>query len=96
LGITGNLLRTRKWDGGSSVMKRPAEGFSNGSIGFELEGLLDLGLLASAGEKRSWNWVILAICSKSQKCKCILEDLRNAGSKLEFRRMLSLQTLEQP
>jgi hypothetical protein len=55
LGITGNLLRTRKWDGGKSVMNRPLSGFSKGSIGFEFESLLDLGLLARAGEKRSWN-----------------------------------------
>lgn len=39
-------------------MRRPAGGFSKGSKGFEEGdlGLLDLGLLARAGENRSWNY----------------------------------------
>jgi hypothetical protein len=41
------------WDGGKSVMNRPLGGSSKGSIGFKFDGLLDLGLLARAGENRS-------------------------------------------
>jgi hypothetical protein len=54
-GMMGYLLRRRKWDGGKSEIKRPFEGFSNGSIGFELIGLVYLGLFARAGENRTWN-----------------------------------------
>jgi len=54
-GMTGNLFRTRKWEGGRDVIKRPAGGLSKGSNGLDegFLGLLDFGLFARAGEKRN-------------------------------------------
>jgi hypothetical protein len=54
-----------------------------------------LGLLARAGEKRSWNCVVLAAVFEDSKCSDIMEDLRIGELILAFRRTSSLQTLEQ-
>lgn len=58
-------------------MKRPLAGFSKGSIGFTEAGFLDLGLLASAGEKRTWNYDIVSCVEGFEVCG-VLEGLHIA------------------